>query len=302
MSNAETPRIAAMSDLELEDELREPNGQPDYLVLIRAELARRFSIQLLGDQSEPVKLSLKPRPPGNPLDEQTKPPPSQPSTPVRPQPTARLPTRTPPQPTLLPPFGPSSSRASAKALEDASYSAPDRGRRGRGVFVVVILLAILLAGLTALGITSHQQSTVSYSSSTQANTTTGSTSADWRRVMNGYCRRTLDPAFKAATGGSSNLPATAIPTVLPALASAQGAADRYLEAVAIPGEMAGAVRHMISSWDRMVLSYVTAATAYGSGDLEKAQTTARAGNAANLDANAVANELGLSDCAGAGGL
>lgn len=126
MGEAQTPRIADMSDIELENKLRDPDLPVGDEVAIAAELSRRFSVQLLGDRStnaaaepsesrggppsgtvgaarSPLPAESPPPGPGAPLTSHNRP--RQPSVqpPLRPAPPAALsPPVSSPPPTSTP--------------------------------------------------------------------------------------------------------------------------------------------------------------------------------------------------------
>lgn len=127
-------------------------------------------------------------------------------------------------------------------------------------------------------------------------TATGSVRA-WLAASNAYCRKTLDPAVKRL------LPLAEVDPVLflTRFAAVNRQADAYLRK-APPSSLAADVKAMTGHWDDLAAHLDKAAVAFRAGDTDTAQQEWDLGQVANQKGNAIANRIGLPDCAEAGGI
>ncbi|WP_088314443.1 hypothetical protein [Kineosporia sp. R_H_3] len=114
---------------------------------------------------------------------------------------------------------------------------------------------------------------------------------------NAYCRATTDPALKKAFAYADSDPER----FLTEAARINRELDTYLRKD-VPDEISDNVAGITKDWDTFAAEYEKGAKAYVAGDLETAGQRLAAGEAANRDGNAKARQIGLSDCADAGGL
>lgn len=114
---------------------------------------------------------------------------------------------------------------------------------------------------------------------------------------NAFCRATTDPALKKAFAYADSDPER----FLTEAARINRELDTYLRKD-VPDEISDNVAGITKDWDTFASEYEKGAKAYVAGDLEAAGQRLTAGEAANRDGNAKARQIGLSDCADAGGL
>jgi hypothetical protein len=114
---------------------------------------------------------------------------------------------------------------------------------------------------------------------------------------NAFCRATTDPELKKAFAYADSDPER----LFTEAARINRELGTYLRKN-VPDEISGNVAGITKDWDTVATAYERGAKAYVAGDLESAGQELAAGEAANRDGNAKARQIGLSDCADAGGL
>lgn len=114
---------------------------------------------------------------------------------------------------------------------------------------------------------------------------------------NAYCRSTTDPGLKAAAPLGQSDPAE----YLRESAKVNRALDDHLRKD-VPKELSSTVAQITKSWDRLSEYYEKAADAFEAGDAQAFQQHLGTAQDANELGNDLAKQIGMSDCADAGGL
>jgi hypothetical protein len=181
--------------------------------------------------------------------------------------------------------------------------APKGRRRGGGVvFLVLVLVGAVIGGVYAV---THQEPDSGGYSYTPATTTTttarqasGVQPATWRAAANAYCRR-MDLRLKAA--GEVDVYGD-IPAVLPKRAALFREMDQHLRDMRAPDTWTDAIDKMARDWDYTAGWWSAAVDDYAKGNVSEVDGDLDKAESANQAGNVIANKLGVTDCAGAGGL
>jgi uncharacterized protein (DUF885 family) len=120
----------------------------------------------------------------------------------------------------------------------------------------------------------------------------------WTVPINAYCRQ-VDLQLKAVPRAQT---ATQVPITLRQTGSIVRAMNARLHGMTVPTDQKSDYDAMMAAWDRVPGAYDQAATAAANGNQSGMDSALAQSDQANEQGNAIANKLGLADCAGAGGL
>jgi hypothetical protein len=122
--------------------------------------------------------------------------------------------------------------------------------------------------------------------------------AGWTIPVNAYCRE-ADRQLKAVPAPKSDAEQA---STLHQLASIVRAMNTRLHGMTVPADQKAAYDAMMSSWEEVPGGYDEAAAAAEKGDANAYQLAMARSSAANDEGNSIAHQIGLGDCADAGGL
>ncbi len=167
---------------------------------------------------------------------------------------------------------------------------PGRRRSGLPDPAVVVAIAVAFVALLGIGVAiAHPW--------TRDGAAAGDPQA-WIRTTNAHCRSTVDPAYKAAAEQYRETDSIAYFTQMATI-------TRDLNQVlgqGQPASLAAQVRQIIDAWGAMASEYEQMVQALEAQDVARAKEAYERSEGANARGNAVAKQIGLPDCADAGGI
>lgn len=254
------------------------------------------------------------------------------------QPLASYPPSYPPAPPSYPPAGqpqppyPAAAGSQPPGYGPPGYPPPPYGQTpflgpgsssngpSRGVVISLVVGGLVLVLLVVTGLVYLGRAHLAQSSETSSPAATGTAAPEptdpdgsvptappgtpsteaWAVRINSYCR-VVDLQLKAVPEPQSKSPVQRVLN-LRATATILRTMNQRLRGMQVPAADRADYTAMMTAWDQVPIYYDQAAKAAGKNDEQAFRTALTRSQLENEKGNAIANRLGLTDCAGAGGL